>query len=56
MKIFLFFLLFSCSGLCQKNSLFDFTKIQRGPYFGFQQGRNIVLELGFEKRIKDLVY
>jgi hypothetical protein len=54
MKLILLFLLISFTGFCQKKPLFDFTKIQRGPYVGFQQGRNIVLELGFEKRIKEV--
>ena len=43
-----------CFVFSQTQAGFDFTKIQSGPYFGVQQGRNIVLELGFEKRIKEV--
>jgi hypothetical protein len=40
--------------VAQRKDFFDFKKIQTGPYFGFQQGRNIVLEIGAERRMKEI--
>lgn len=37
----------------QKSGI-EMRKIQTGPYFGVQQGRNIVLELGAERRLKEM--
>lgn len=37
----------------QKNGR-DLHKIQTGPYFGVQQGRNLVLEMGAERRMKEI--
>lgn len=54
MKYVWFAFLVPCIVFSQTQAGFDFTKIQSGPYFGVQQGRNIVLELGFEKRIKEV--
>ena len=33
-----------------------FVKKQSGPYFGLQQGKEVVLEIGFEKRIKEIQF
>lgn len=54
MKYVLLFSILPFFAFSQKHSRFDFSKIQNGPYLGLQQGRNVVLELGFEKRIKDV--
>ena len=54
MKYLWFAFIIPCIVFSQTQAGFDFTKIQSGPYFGVQQGRNIVLELGFEKRIKEV--
>lgn len=35
---------------------FDLKKINSGPYFGIQKGRNLVLEMGFEKRLKEIKF
>ena len=40
--------------LAQKKHSIDLTKIQSGPYIGLQQGRNLVVEVGFEKRFKEI--
>ena len=51
--VFIFLFTVSCA-VAQRKDLFDFQKIQTGPYFGFQQGRNIVLEIGAERRMKEI--
>lgn len=40
--------------VAQHTRPFEFKKIQSGPYVGVQQGKHIALELGFEKRIKEV--
>lgn len=40
----------------QKENHFNFKKIQTGPYFGLQQGRNLVVELGAERRMKEIKF
>ena len=47
------FLSISCA-VAQRKDFFDIKKIQTGPYFGFQQGKNIVLEIGAERRMKEI--
>ncbi|MFM7565249.1 MAG: hypothetical protein ACKO4K_00730 [Flavobacteriales bacterium] len=54
MKAFYFFFFLSFVGFSQHATSFGFTKIQLGPYLGLQKGRNTVLELGLEKRIKEI--
>jgi len=50
-----FIFLFSVSfAVAQRKDFFEFKKIQTGPYFGFQQGKNIVLEIGAERRMKEI--
>ena len=51
--VFIFLFTVSCA-VAQRKDFFDFKKIQTGPYFGFQQGRNIVLEIGAERRMKEI--
>jgi|Laugrefabdmm15dn_1035133.scaffolds.fasta_scaffold32490_2 hypothetical protein len=46
----------TASLIAQKDSRFNFNKIQSGPYFGIQQGRNIVVELGYERRNKEIQF
>ncbi|NBY41379.1 MAG: hypothetical protein EBQ66_10975 [Flavobacteriia bacterium] len=52
----LILLVFTGSFIAQKDSRFNFNKIQSGPYFGIQQGRNIVVELGYERRNKEIQF
>ena len=40
--------------VAQHTRPFELKKIQSGPYVGVQQGKHIALELGFEKRIKEI--
>jgi len=47
-------LFFPAMLFAQKKQWFDFTKIQSGPYIGVQQGRNLVFELGYERRSKEI--
>jgi hypothetical protein len=58
MRFFLFIWLFGFFLMlhAQKESRFNLKKIQTGPYFGLQQGRNIVFELGVERRMKELKF
>lgn len=52
--LYLFVFLASMT-LAQKRN-FDFRKIQSGPYFGLQQGKNWVVELGYERRMKEIKF
>ena len=54
MKYLLLFLCVPFFLVAQHMRLFEFKKIQSGPYVGVQQGKHIALELGFEKRIKEV--
>jgi hypothetical protein len=54
-SIGMFFILTGTS-MAQKESRFNLNKIQSGPYFGIQQGRNIVIELGYERRNKEIQF
>lgn len=52
----IWFFWFFLTILAQKDNRFNLKKIQTGPYFGLQQGRNIVLELGVERRMKEIKF
>lgn len=57
MKCFLIIWALSFLSLhAQKDNRLNLKKIQTGPYFGLQQGRNIVLELGMERRMKEIKF
>lgn len=54
MKPLIFIFTLSFVGFSQSQSSFGFNKIQLGPYLGLQKGKNTVIELGVEKRVKEV--
>jgi len=49
-----FLLILCCLPVCSFAQGFKFSKIQTGPYFGLQQGKHVVIEIGAERRLKEV--
>lgn len=54
MKYLILVLLIPHLLISQYSPPMEFKKVQSGPFVGLQKGRHIVLELGYEKRIKEV--